>query len=160
QWPVLVGGTASCIPAPGVAAELSELTERFFATVGFTGVGSMEYKRDTRDGRFFMIEPTVGRTDYQEEIATLNGVNIPLAMFRGELGLPMPPAQIIAPPRGWRDPQGYANAREAGAPDPIRELCPELRLHDAYFRMDDPMPHIALKMESVRHRLRRLSPAK
>ncbi len=45
-------------------------------------MGSMEYKRDRRDGRFHMIEPTVARTDFQEEVATLNGMNIPLASYR------------------------------------------------------------------------------
>src|SRR5258708_4135150 len=68
QWPPLTGGTASCVPAPDVAEELTELTNRFFDAVGFVGVGSMEYKRDARDGRFYMVEPTVGRTDFQEEI--------------------------------------------------------------------------------------------
>ena len=46
----------------------------------------MEYKRDRRDEKFYMVEPTVGRTDYQEEIATLNGVNIPAAAYLREIG--------------------------------------------------------------------------
>ena len=83
QWPMLVGGTACCAPAPEAAKELTALTDAFFTAVGFVGVGSMEYKRDARDGRFYMVEPTVGRTDYQEEIAFLNGVNIPRGVPRG-----------------------------------------------------------------------------
>jgi D-aspartate ligase len=156
QWPILVGGTASCMPAPEVADELTTLTDGFFDAVGFVGIGSIEYKRDTRDGRFYMIEPTVGRTDYQEEIATLNGVNIPLALYRGELGMPVPAVETINPPRAWRDPFGYARARAAGAPDPMLEISPNIKICDAYFRMGDPMPFVAMKIEGVRNRLSRI----
>jgi predicted ATP-grasp superfamily ATP-dependent carboligase len=153
QWPTQVGGTASCMPAPEVADELTAMTDGFFTAVGFVGVGSMEYKRDPRDSRFYMVEPTVGRTDYQEEIAALNGVNIPLAIFRGELGLPMPPMIQAKSPRAWRDPFGHARARQAGALDPIQQLSPGIRICDAYRRFDDPMPYIALKLASIRRRL-------
>jgi predicted ATP-grasp superfamily ATP-dependent carboligase len=54
-----------------------------------SGFGGIEYKRDARDGRFLIIEPTVGRTNWQKEVATLAGVNIPLMAYRHELGLGM-----------------------------------------------------------------------
>jgi predicted ATP-grasp superfamily ATP-dependent carboligase len=60
--------------------------------VDYFGFGGVEYKRDARDGRFLIIEPTVGRTDWQEEVATLAGVNIPLMAYRHELGLESVPA--------------------------------------------------------------------
>ena len=153
QWPPLVGGTASCVPAPEAADELTTLTNRFFASVGFVGIGSMEYKRDRRDGKFYMVEPTVGRTDYQEEVASINGVNIPLAAYLGELGA-LPPERTDAnPARGWCDPIAYAKARAAGSPDPIATLAPGIKICDAYFRVDDPMPYISLKLEPIRRRL-------
>src|SRR4029077_557792 len=117
QWPPLVGGTASCVSAPAVRDELIALTDAFFERVGFVGLGSMEYKRDIRDGRFYMVEPTVGRTDYQEEVATLNGVNIPYAAYRAEIGYSDSFANSMRPPRIWRDSLSYLKARAAGAPD-------------------------------------------
>ena len=42
-------------------------------------MGGIEFKRDGRTGEFLMIEPTVGRIDAQEEVATLHDANIPLA---------------------------------------------------------------------------------
>ena len=157
QWPVQVGGTASCMPAPDAAAELTALTDGFFSAVGFTGIGSMEYKRDPRDGKFYMVEPTVGRTDFQEEVATLNGVNIPLAAYCGELGIAVPSETAhVRRPCAWRDPFGYAKARQAGAPDPTRMISPRIKICDAYRRFGDPMPYLALKMEAVRNRLARL----
>lgn len=156
QWPPQVGGTASCTPAPDVSHELIVLTNDFFDAVGFVGLGSMEYKRDKRDKKFYMVEPTVGRTDYQEEVATLNGVNIPYAAYCGELGRPFPPAEPIDPPMAWRDSVSYRKARSAGAPDPMLEICPNAKIIDAHFRPDDPLPYFLQKLEPVNRRLKRL----
>jgi hypothetical protein len=57
------------------------LTEAFFDRVSFIGMGGIEFKRNSRTGQFLMIEPTVGRVDGQEEVATLHGLNIPLAAY-------------------------------------------------------------------------------
>jgi len=154
QWPLLVGGTACCVPAPEVAEELIDLTSRFFGAVGFIGLGSMEYKRDRRDGKFYLVEPTVGRTDYQEEVATLNGVNIPLACYLGECGSP-PHVGTTAPPTGWRDPISDAQARLASGAM-VRDPS-GFRWCDAYFRFNDPMPFVALQVNRVSRRLGRLS---
>src|SRR5215475_4042492 len=72
------------------------------------GLGSMEFKRDVRSGRFFMIEPTVGRADWQEEIATLHGANIPLAAYLHEMGLAVPVAARNPAPVAWRASWSYA----------------------------------------------------
>jgi len=97
-WPPQTGSTAMCISAPEMEDELGRRTKAFFDKTGFVGMCSMEYKQDQRSGKFFMIEPTVGRTDWQEEVASLNGVNIPLAAYRYELGLPPSPTQKPAVP--------------------------------------------------------------
>ncbi len=152
QWPPLVGGTASCAPAPEAQDELVALTDAFFAAVGFVGLCSMEYKRDRRDGKFYMVEPTAGRTDYQEEIATLNGVNIPLAVYLGELGLAPPPLVRVDPPHAWRDPIGEYRAHQAGATGTIARLAPGAKVDDAYFRFDDPFPYLVMKCEPVTRR--------
>jgi predicted ATP-grasp superfamily ATP-dependent carboligase len=151
QWPPLVGGTASCVPAPDMAAELTALTGKLFDALSFVGLCSMEYKRDRRDGRFYLVEPTVGRTDFQEELATLNGVNIPLAAYRGELGLPPPPSHD-RPRCGWRDPEGDAKARAVGVVG-ARAMMP---LRDAYWRASDPMPFFRLHAGELVRRLTRL----
>jgi D-aspartate ligase len=137
SWPPQVGGTASCVPATEVAGTLSSLTDRFFSSVGFFGIGSMEYKRDSRSGEFYMIEPTVGRTDFQEEIATLNGVNIPGIAYRSELDLPVLPndrklaaAWAVASIDRWSCELQPA----------LRGFPPGLRKYDAIWRWSDPIP--------------------
>lgn len=155
QWPPLVGGTASCMPAPEFELELADLTNQFFAAVGFVGMCSLEYKRDRRDGRFYMVEPTVGRTDLQEEIAPLNGINIPFAAYRSELGLDVVSTNRRNPPRIWRDTGGLTLARRAGAVVP--QVSRSAKTYDALFRMGDPAPLVALKVQSVRNKLSRMA---
>lgn len=139
SWPLRIGGTASCIAAPEYATELSRLTCDFFRAVGFVGMGSMEYKRDCDDGRFYMIEPTVARTDFQEEVATLNGVNIPLAAFLHQVGAPSLPCKIVSPPRLWREPVTDRWACECGTGDRPEAAIAHIA-QDAYLRLSDPMP--------------------
>ncbi len=133
-WPPDVGSTAVCVAAPEAHAELERITLDFARCAGFDGMGSMEYKWDDNHQRFVMIEPTVGRIDWQEEIATLCGVNIPLAAYRHELDLPDLPAAAASPVAVWR--ATFIRRAPAG-------LMPiEARTFDGYFRWDDPLPAI------------------
>jgi D-aspartate ligase len=84
------GSTAFCTVATNESLERT--TREILDHVRYFGFGGIEYKRDARDGRFLIIEPTVGRTDWQEEVATLAGVNIPLMAYRHELRLGSLPA--------------------------------------------------------------------
>jgi D-aspartate ligase len=85
QWPPSRGSTAVCEPVD--APELEAFTRSFFGRLGIQGFCSLEVKYD-RDGRFQIIEPTVGRPDLQSYVATLNGVNIPLAAYLALVGRP------------------------------------------------------------------------
>ena len=155
QWPPNVGGTASCIPAPQAAAELEALTKRFFDAVGCRGMASIEYKRDRRTGRFLMVEPTVARTDYQEEVATLNGMNLPYIAYCALTGLPLPPATPPpSPPYIWRD--GDSDARSAALQPELR-LPPEIagyRVARAVKRWSDPGPWLDMLGSRLRDRFR------
>jgi D-aspartate ligase len=106
-WPPLTGNTLTCVAAPEVGDELERVTTAFFDTVGFTGMCGMEFKREPKSGRFIMVEPTVARTDWQAEIATLCGVSLPLAAYCHELGLPLPARKPPTVPVIWRGPSCY-----------------------------------------------------
>lgn len=154
SWPIKIGGTASCTAAWEHEKELTETTKTFFNQVGFTGMGSMEYKRDERDGKFHMIEPTVARTDFQEEVATINGVNIPLATYLYECGLALANQRTVNPPLIWRDPQADRWAFEEGG-SLIDEHSHTYPVCDAYWRWNDPMPWIDLMRNRIMQRLAR-----
>ncbi len=153
SWPPQVGGTASCVAAPEVHAELSAMTTRFFQAAGVIGMASMEYKRDTRSGKFRMVEPTVGRTDYQEEVAALNGVNLPYAAWCSELGLPFPAPTATRRPVVWR--VRSEDMQSAAAQDQrLTQGYPHGgRVVDALCRWRDPMPCLVQSLQHVRRTL-------
>jgi len=131
--PPAVGSTALCVAAPEVAEELQRDTLRFVRSVGYRGLGSLEFKRDGNTGRLLIIEPTVGRTDWQEEIATLCGVNLPLQTYWTAMG-------AAPPPLGSPDSASIAwrSSREFLMPHDL--IASGARVFDGHFRWRDPLP--------------------
>jgi len=132
--PPAVGNTAVCVAATKAAAELGDLSRQFIARVGYKGIGSLEFKFNRRGGKFIIIEPTVGRTDWQEEIATLCGVNIPLAMYRAELGQEMQETAAEPHEVAWRSSIEHRVPPGMASPGSVTL--------DGYFRLADPLPGI------------------
>ena len=132
--PPEVGSTAVCVEAPEVADELRRLTKHFISRVRYRGLGSLEFKRDSRTGRFIIVEPTVGRTDWQEEIATLCGVNLPLITYWTELGQTAPADGAVGGPVAWRSTFEHRI--------PPGTLPSGTRVVDGFFRWADPLPAI------------------
>lgn len=126
-----IGSTGLCVAAPEVGAVLETMTRRFVKKAAFVGMGSIEFKWHAGRRTFLVIEPTVGRTDWQEEIATLCGENIPYRAYRHECGLPPLPrgsARRVA----WR--VSMKQRWPHGRP------CTVERVQDALWRPDDPLP--------------------
>jgi len=141
-WPPQVGGTASCTAAPELQELLTQTTADFFHDVGYVGMGSMEYKRDKTSGRFVMIEPTVGRADFQEEVCILNGYNIPLAAYHDALGLPPPAIHPGKPLQVWRDGRTDRwSAKQQG--HATRGFPKGSKVRDTYLRLNDPGPWLS-----------------
>jgi predicted ATP-grasp superfamily ATP-dependent carboligase len=155
SWPPKIGGTASCTASWEDDEALTRATREFFARVGFTGMGSMEYKRDRRDGRFYMIEPTAARTDFQQEVATIHGINIPLAAWCHETGAsperalrPNRPARIV-----WRETETDRQSIEAQGKSTEFSALP---VCGAYWRWSDPGPWFYWMRKWVAERARGL----
>jgi len=153
SWPPQVGGTASCVVAADVHEELSAMTTQFFQAAGVIGMASMEYKRDVRSREFRMVEPTIGRTDYQEEVATLQGINLPYAAWCSELDLPFPAAVMRKQPVVWRVRSEDAQSAAAQG-QPIKQGYPQDGdVADALWRWSDPMPCLVQILQRARHAL-------
>jgi D-aspartate ligase len=139
SWPRQTGSTASCVAAPEVQSIIKPLTKAFFDAIRFVGMCSMEFKHDRLINKFLMIEPTVGRTDWQEEVASLHGTNIPLAAYCHELELPLPAAEEAHDPVIWLDPPSYWRSMLVSRS--FRDQRPAgLRVKSACWRRDDPIP--------------------
>jgi predicted ATP-grasp superfamily ATP-dependent carboligase len=105
QYPPRFGSTSSAEPLDD--PELRRFAERFIREVAYRGIGSVEVKMDERNGRARLIEPTIGRTDFQSHLSVVNGVNIPAIAYRDLMGLPpenaVPPARPVKYIIGSRD---------------------------------------------------------
>src|SRR6185436_1655141 len=73
-----------------------------------------------------------GRTDWQEEIATLSGLNLPLIAYRYELGLPPVSETTIDRGAAWRESFRHRI--------PLDKTPSAIRVYDGYWRNDDPIP--------------------
>jgi D-aspartate ligase len=143
------GSTALCVQVNNreIGERLERTTNEFLNLVGYQGFGGIEYKFDPVSGHFLIIEPTVGRTDWQEEIATFCGVNIPLAGYCEECELPLPPHQRTAANAVvWQG--SYVDRIKVGS----RTIPPKASVIDGYWRRDDPLPalvHYPFVMASI-----------
>ncbi|MES1936609.1 FAD-dependent oxidoreductase [Salinisphaera hydrothermalis] len=155
-WPRQTGGTARCVAAPEAADALVPITTRFFQGEGVIGLAGMEYKWRAATQEYVMIEPTIGRTDHQEEIATLNGVNLPWAAYCQAVGGEAPRATPATPARIWKDPTADANAA-AEYPEIAVPAPHDAQVIDALWRWDDPAPGLLDLYGRARRRFRRLA---
>lgn len=87
QWPPGQGSTAIAVPNDDEQIYLEAL--KVFGPISYAGFGSIEFKKHEKNGRYYIIEPTVGRVNLQEYVATINGVNLPLIAYNSltELGI-------------------------------------------------------------------------
>ena len=85
QWPVGTGSTATTMPVEN--EWIRNETIRILSDLDYAGFGAIEYKRHEGNGRYYITEPTVGRPDQQEYVATLNGMNILLIAYNSLTGL-------------------------------------------------------------------------
>jgi D-aspartate ligase len=73
------------IAEPFICQEVYDLTARFFEPLKMSGPVSLELKRDS-EGRYWIIEPTVGRTDFWLGVCVANGVNLPHVEYQRAVG--------------------------------------------------------------------------
>ncbi len=155
SWPPQIGYTASCWAAPEVAKELESLTLRFFEYAGITsGLASMEFKQDRRDGRFLMVEPTAGRANSQQEISALCGINLCHVAYCDAAKLPRPPLRLD-PTHVWRNEfTDLVAAHKLGlsCAYPLGQ-----RVHNAHWRWDDPAPALMAAAGYAKRLLKRAS---
>lgn len=159
QWPPLVGSTTLAEAAQ--SEEVDTEARRLMRLVGFKGLGSVEFKRDPRDGRFKITEATVGRPNLQSEVATANGVNIAYFAYRDLLGKAHPPARRPTRRACWvfldNDLSSAWHYWRRGELS-VSEFFRSYRCHRYYadFSWRDPMPFLVTVIRVARKMLQRI----
>jgi predicted ATP-grasp superfamily ATP-dependent carboligase len=80
------------VAEPEFNAEAAQAAAAFFANTGISGIVSLEMKRDS-SGVFWVIEPTVGRTDFWIDLCLQNNINFPLFAYYQQIGQQIPLTQ-------------------------------------------------------------------
>lgn len=92
QWPPHVGVSSlgeECQNDVVLAESL-----RLFRSVGYRGLGYVEFKRDARSGKYYIIEPNVGRPTGRSAIAEAGGVELLYTMYCDAIGAPLPENRV------------------------------------------------------------------
>jgi predicted ATP-grasp superfamily ATP-dependent carboligase len=88
QWYIEDGD--ACLAEEYMDDEVIKLTEELLAGIKFRGIGSIEFKKDPSTGRYYIIEPNVGRPVSRIGLPEKAGVPILYAMYRDALGMSLP----------------------------------------------------------------------
>ncbi|OGE23253.1 MAG: hypothetical protein A3J42_04745 [Candidatus Dadabacteria bacterium RIFCSPHIGHO2_12_FULL_53_21] len=88
QWRIEDGD--ACLAEECRDDEVLKQTIELIGSVKFRGLGSLEFKRDGTSGRYYMIEPNIGRPVTRIGLVEKAGVPILYAMYRDALGMSLP----------------------------------------------------------------------
>ncbi len=88
EWPPVAG--TGCLGQECRNDLVLQETVRFFQAVRHRGFGYMEMKLDTRLGKYFLIEPNIGRPTGRSATAEAAGVDFLYTQYCDALGWPLP----------------------------------------------------------------------
>ncbi|MEA2458906.1 MAG: D-aspartate ligase [Thermoleophilaceae bacterium] len=155
QWPK--GSGLTCYQISDWQPDVVEEGLRFFRGVGLRGIGSIEFKRDPRDGRNKIIECN-HRFTGSSDLTRHCGIDIPLLAYNRLVGRPDPPLDRYAtdvtqwnPIEDFRSMLEYRGDGEITVRRWLRSIA--RKQHFPMMRLDDPMPTVA----SLSHKVSRLA---
>jgi len=88
QWPPMTG--VSSLGEECRDDVVLHETVRLLQSTGYRGLGYVEIKRDARSGKYFILEPNIGRPTGRSAIAEAGGVELLYAMYCDAVGWPLP----------------------------------------------------------------------
>jgi predicted ATP-grasp superfamily ATP-dependent carboligase len=88
QWPLKTG--QGCYGEAYLDDNVVCETVRLYKSVGFHGLAYLEMKRDEDTGKYFIIEPNVGRPTGRSATAEANGVELIFTMYCDAVGWGLP----------------------------------------------------------------------
>ncbi len=134
---------SSCMSASVYQPRVVELGGRMLQSIGYRGIGSVEFKRDPRDGEFKLMEINM-RPPLLMAVACAAGVNLAYVAYRDLIGDPIP---MQTPKRLGRrvgilqhDLHSARFYRSIDRLTRVRTILDWLRTRDVYFAWDDLRP--------------------
>lgn len=124
------------------------LARRFFAPLALSGPASLEFKRDPQ-GNYWVIEPTMGRTNFWLDCCVINGINLPYLEYCHQTGHDLPVFEQRAD-SVWLDTERDPVALPWYLLNRHRLQSKGERLVFPYLHREDPMPFVWATQRSVR----------
>lgn len=88
QWPIRSG--VGCLAEEIPQEEVRQTAKRLLEPLGFHGLCSLEMKRDSEDGRFYIIEANIGRPTGRAAHVEGCGVEMLFTLYCDLVGSPLP----------------------------------------------------------------------
>jgi D-aspartate ligase len=158
QWPTRFG--LGCYHVTDWNPLVRDLGRRFLQGAGLRGIGNVEFKRDSRDGRLKLIECN-HRFTATNELVRAAGLDLPLFTYSRLVGLPPPEmdsyrvgVHLWYPIEDVVALWAYRRQGELSLRSWARSLLH--RQHFPMFRFDDPVPTLTDVRTHFQVRLRRL----
>ena len=144
------------VPLGAVEGAVASLT-KLLTGIGYRGIFSAEFKRDSRDGVFKIVEVNT-RPWWFIEFATLCGVNVALLAYRDALGLELPDSRdyaadvrcVLLP----QDARAYRALRKSHELTLVAWIRSWVGAKPTIFDMTDPLPAVSLPLVIARRAAR------
>ncbi|QNO16242.1 carboxylate--amine ligase [Alkalicella caledoniensis] len=153
QFPINFG--ASTYIKQRYVPELVEIGSRFLLDIDYRGFAEIEFKKNARDGRFYLIEVNVRTTNFHILLEKL-GINTPLIMFK-DLNNEKIGTEFIREDTEihfWSCYEdisairGYLRKKQLTLPNVIKSLL--YKKVEAIWAFDDPLPGIYFVLEKIK----------
>lgn len=158
QYPKLTGtmSLGESLWMPSIADE----TARIFALAGCCGLCSLEYMKSRKDQRYYIVEPTVGRTDTQEGLSIKSGMDIPYLAYLDAIGKDPAPIECFQEGVKWIDEPLEFYSFQSAWRNGNRNFIQWLRSYRgkkglSVFTFDDPLPFLDFFLDKLKKGLRR-----
>ncbi len=143
-----------CSAEPWKDDVVAEYGLKFFKEIGYTGFGAIEFKISDRDGKHYLIEPSIGRPEHLFALAEANNVNLLHVGYRHMAQLP-PPAldephscvRYFNLKLDFKAARAYIREDDLTVRGWLRSLC--VRKQFAVFAWDDLKPFLSYCTQSV-----------
>ena len=164
MFPLDFGNSSDMVSVRLEAVEPAlETLETFFSNTGFHGIFSAEFKLDSRDGLFKLLEIN-GRPWWFIDFADRCGLHVCTAAYYDSLGLEVPAAQPYELGKRCTHPyydwEVYRHQENRSIRDLFVMVLAWLRSCQPIFSWSDPLPAVVnfhrLSAGAIRRRLRRL----
>lgn len=142
---------------PGPVASALESLRRLFAHMGLTGIFSAEFKQDSRDGAWRLLEVNA-RPWWYVDFAARCGVDVCHMAWRDAQGMTVPTVERYAVGRRLVYPyyDYYALRATGSGPLPLRLLAAVMRSSQPVWTWSDPAPALRAVSAILAGRLRKV----